>query len=472
MKIKNLILVSTLILISAWSCGDKKSKTEKQDEHLIEIALNIANYSNDYIVATCNEQVDTVKVGEDGKYLYSTFLGQDSYLEIKIGRKRVLIYTKPKAEMQIEVDVQDFHNSLKFSGDYAEINNYLAKQSKLLFDAKPASENFIYAGDYSTFSNSFKKYDDESKNNLNKFVEANPNFEDFVILEKERQKLINTILYLSYYSPLVYTEQSDEALENEINSLINSTDKNNPKLLCLKIFYEYAETLIPYKLNLKYREAGIENIDDAEYINDYFDLIGELFSESEVYEAVFYSGLKSFIMYYGTESVSEQFSKYEDFSMNREHLSELNKIFAEYDKLKPGKPSIDWEFPDKVGKIYSSKDFAGKYIYIDVWASWCGPCVRESKFYKEIATKFKGKNIAFVSISVDENKDEWTNFIGNENNNIVNLWAGGWNNDLCNFFKINSIPRFILIDKNGLIINANASNPSGDIEEVLNNLDL
>ena len=471
MKIKKCILL-ILIIVFAWACGSEKSKKQDVELNVTKVFLDISNFSDDYIIACCDDQFDTIKINENGKFLYSVLLSKDSYLEIKLAKTNVLLYAKPNAEILIKLDAKDLYNSLSFSGDHAEINNYLAKQDKLLFDAKPNSESFIYAKNYSVFSAAFQEFDKEFKSNLKQFFEANPNFEDFVILEKERQKLINTNLILAFYSPLIFSEQADKDIENEIDFLINSTDKNNPNLLNLSLFYKYAENLIDYILGLKYREKNIDDISDAEYINDYFNLVDDLFSESEVHEATFYHSLKTFIKYYGLEIISEQFSRYEEFSADRRRLTELKNIFAEYDKLNAGNPSVDWEFFDINGNKYSSKDFLGKYIYIDVWASWCGPCIKEAPYFKEIAKKFEGKDIVFVSISVDESKNDWLNSQKEENDNIISLWAESWDNVLCNFFKIHAIPRFLLIDKQGLIINSNADRPSAGIEEVLNSLDL
>ena len=108
-------------------------------------------------------------------------------------------------------------------------------------------------------------------------------------------------------------------------------------------------------------------------------------------------------------------------------------------------------------------DFKGKYVYIDVWATWCGPCIAEIPFLKKVEEKYEGKNIAFVSISVDVQKDfeKWKKFVEDKQLGGIQLFADkNWNSDFIKSFGINSIPRFILIDPSGKVVSADAARPS------------
>ncbi len=463
-------ILPVLSIALVWSCKIKNQ--EDNERNLTKIEINIDNFPDDFIVACCDNQFDTIKKNDDNKFEYLVLLNSDSYIDLEIGKNRVLLYVKPESALSLEANYEDFLNTLSFGGENLEFNNYLLKQAKLSRESEFNSEKFIYAKNYEIFSSAFREFDKKFKANLNEFTENNSKEESFVLIELERQKLINTLLILSYYYPLMHTSFPNQEIELELENLINSTDKNDPKLLNLSLFYNYAENLLFYKIGLKLRNQDIENISDEEYIKVYFDLIDEVFSEKNVIEAVYYSGIKTFLTYYGPELIQEQFKKYQEFSSNRQRLSELASVFAEYDKLSAGNPSVNWEFPDKNGKIHSLESFKGSFVYIDVWATWCGPCIRESPFFKDLARKYKFQNIVFISISLDESKNDWLNNLKDEDENIIHLWAGGWENPLCKFFKINAIPRFLLIDTKGNIINSNADRPSGDIDLVLKSLKL
>lgn len=135
-------------------------------------------------------------------------------------------------------------------------------------------------------------------------------------------------------------------------------------------------------------------------------------------------------------------------------------------------PSFDYE-NFKGGKT-KLEDLRGKYVYIDVWATWCGPCRAEIPHLKEVEKKYHDKNIEFVSISVDTKKDyeKWKKFVAEKELGGIQLYADNdWNSQFVKDFNINGIPRFILIDPTGKIVNANADRPSSaKLVEVLDGL--
>jgi thiol-disulfide isomerase/thioredoxin len=135
-------------------------------------------------------------------------------------------------------------------------------------------------------------------------------------------------------------------------------------------------------------------------------------------------------------------------------------------------PSFDYE-NHKGGKT-KLEDFKGKYVYIDVWATWCGPCRAEIPALKKVEEKYHGKNIEFVSISVDVDKDhdKWKTFVDEKKLGGVQLFADkNWNSDFMRFFGVSSIPRFILIDPNGKVVKADATRPSNpELQKLLDSL--
>ena len=116
-----------------------------------------------------------------------------------------------------------------------------------------------------------------------------------------------------------------------------------------------------------------------------------------------------------------------------------------------GTPSpIFNNYENYAGGTSSLEDFKGRYVYIDVWATWCGPCKKEIPYLKAIEEKFHDRNIEFVSISVDEKSLTGIQLISDN----------GWETDFIKSYKISGIPRFILIDPKGNIIDPDAPRPS------------
>ncbi|MFT6699670.1 MAG: thiol-disulfide isomerase/thioredoxin [Porticoccaceae bacterium] len=133
----------------------------------------------------------------------------------------------------------------------------------------------------------------------------------------------------------------------------------------------------------------------------------------------------------------------------------LSPKFENYMDVKGGEKSLD--------------SFKGKYVYIDVWATWCRPCIQQIPYLQTLEKEYHNKNIEFVSISTDESRrsggsweaaeKKWRGFIKKKNMTGVQLWSGQ-DYSFQQAYQINSIPRFILIDPEGKIVEANAARPS------------
>lgn len=143
--------------------------------------------------------------------------------------------------------------------------------------------------------------------------------------------------------------------------------------------------------------------------------------------------------------------------------NEFQNVYQNSQKLSKGMPSPSFSYENYKGGVTSLSDFKGKLVYIDVWATWCMPCLQEVPYLQELEKKFHGKPVEFVSISIDEQKDlnRWRQFIEKKELKGVQLIADkAWKSEFISEYVIKGIPRFILIDKEGKIIKADAPRPS------------
>ena len=170
-----------------------------------------------------------------------------------------------------------------------------------------------------------------------------------------------------------------------------------------------------------------------------------------------------------------------DFVNTLKPIIEKNAaMFAQFFKEKMeankmiGSPFPALSFENHKGGVSKISDFKGKLVYIDVWATWCAPCRAEIPFLQKIEEKYHGKNIEFVSISIDKLKDKekWNTMVAEKHLGGVQLFADNdWNSQFVKDFSINGIPRFILIGPDGNVVNANADRPSSEnLDKVLSEL--
>ncbi|MDX1462789.1 MAG: TlpA disulfide reductase family protein [Marinirhabdus sp.] len=165
---------------------------------------------------------------------------------------------------------------------------------------------------------------------------------------------------------------------------------------------------------------------------------------------------------------------------SREDLDGTIKSFQNYyggmialrEALPKGSPSPTFEgYENYKGGTTSLEDLKGKYVYIDVWATWCAPCKAEIPYLKELESEMHDKNITFVSMSIDDDrshkgsweqaKADWKAMVADKELGGVQIFApNGWQTDFIKDYKITGIPRFILIDPEGKVVDPSAPRPS------------
>ena len=138
----------------------------------------------------------------------------------------------------------------------------------------------------------------------------------------------------------------------------------------------------------------------------------------------------------------------------------LNTFADGVKPAKVGEQSPDFQYADKNGKMYSLKDFKGQYVFLDIWATHCLPCKEEIPYLEEIQEKLKKKNIAFIGIATDWDKNEWIQFIEEKGLKGTQLIMDRKWISFMHSYDVATIPRYILLDKEGKIINLNMPRPS------------
>ncbi len=165
----------------------------------------------------------------------------------------------------------------------------------------------------------------------------------------------------------------------------------------------------------------------------------------------------------GSDGIEDLIADYLSITSSASRKKDLEKSISHWSHLKSGLEAPNFTAFTRAGESVQLEELKGKNVYIDVWATWCGPCIAEIPSLQTIEEQYHDENIEFVSVSIDNKKDEekWKKFVEERNLGGTQLMAeNAWQSDLAQQYNIKSIPRFLVIDKDGKIVSADAPRPS------------
>lgn len=392
------------------------------------------------------EKIKEIQLEQDGTFS-DTLTVENGYYNLDHGREVAYMYLEKGDSINVSLDTKEFDETIKYSGIGSGKNNFLAE--KVLIEEKADIDiSKVYAMEEPDFIAVME----DLKNSKVKSLESKENLSsEFKTTEKKNidyDYLINLLNYPSYHKH--FAKKAEFKASDDFMTRFSSIDYNNSK------DYEALDSykrLVQSHYAKKLRDSDNPSLIFEEVSNAGIDDLKEDFSKSLRYDiSPSNENLKAF--YDGIMKLSSD-EKYKE------------EITAKYDKvskLAKGMPSPAFvEYENHKGGTTSLKDLKGKYVYVDVWATWCGPCIREIPSLKEVEKQFHGKNIAFVSTSIDKASahNTWVEMVKNKELGGIQLMADNdWNSQFVKDYAIEGIPRFILIDPDGNIVSADAPRPS------------
>ncbi|ASV30373.1 TlpA family protein disulfide reductase [Maribacter cobaltidurans] len=237
----------------------------------------------------------------------------------------------------------------------------------------------------------------------------------------------------------------------------SETLKSLPDIYLYKYEIEYLRTHEGIESTtdfLKFIEEKTENKDLADFLKAiYIKALIEMPSYWEKHEKLFNSEVL-------TQTLNAEKSNI--------YYNIIEQPSSSFFASQNGELAYPFQAEDKFGNQFDLKGSIGKVIFIDTWATWCGPCINHRAKVLELSEKYRNnEEVEILLVSVDSSRDKWISFLKEENKNFAqNLFIeNGMRTEFGNNYNIKSIPRYILIGKNGKIINSNFKEPSKAVEK-------
>lgn len=427
------IIIALFLSITIWSCN--------LEQKTVRLRGELRNFGTEVFMSKGTPEGVLLKDGitirpEANNYFEITFeLDKPSYF--RLGRNT--LYLSPGDDLHIECDYSD-PKAGKFAGKGANACFYLCAKPF------PKGGSFLNAGgmikDDPDLQTVLKRLKDKTEERL-KELEETPNLsEDFKKLEKARIKFgaVNALFSYAGYASWIKKQTEEEAakMAKEANSYFQKDIQEYLKgsgdacYLNLDVYRDICSSAT--------KIIGLENVDKE--VLDYI----------KANELIYYLSSKGPVA-----EVKERKNKILDELKSERYKNIVHKAFEKYQPLLAGQPAPELVFRNIDGNEFKLSDFRGKNLVLDIWATWCGPCVQESPYFENLADKYKDHNIEFIAISIDSNIAGWKKYLEKHPKKTKQYIT---NRTEFSEYRIHGIPRFMVIDKDGLIVDVFAPRPS------------
>lgn len=429
------IFILTGIVLALMSCGKTSRTTIGMRISGAEPGLEVAVVTSDstYVMALDSVGSAVVVLAENVK---------PGYASLRIGRMGLKLFIEPGKSLEMALNLEDKQAAPVFTGAGAKKVEYLNANTLRFPDFKVDEETFI-------------KQLEEREVRLLAYLDSMAFDAAFTVKEKKRLHYsVYSFLpaYPSYYR--YYAQDNSYKPSENYYSVLKSVLVEEPELIDMP---EYISTL-QRSMNA-YVAKDLSSFEPEVYLKKQLAYVQENVNDPALSEKLVHDIAMKDIAENGTAHWEIIRPVYEAKVVAADKKQALNELREQWARIAVGQPSPAFKCLDINGKEVSLSDLAGKYVYIDVWATWCGPCRYELPHLKTLEHQFRNKNIAFVSISCDKDKAAWEKMVKEEKLGGIQLILGDDQSFMDNY-RITGIPRFILIDREGKIVSADMTRPS------------
>ena len=411
------------------------------------------------VVAVCHNDISVLPLDGDGCATFALKGSAMAFFRIFHGQESLLLYMEEGDNAALSFEGHDLKGTYVFEGEKAPAVKYLNTVSLVALPDQ----------DYALPFDEYKIRLDAKAADAVKLLKANglSSAGDFEENEEDR-------IRYSYAAPLIMYPMAHRIMTGnmeyqpgeEYYDVIESYVVEDERLACLD---EYRAFVAEAMHVLDPEGRGTTSVYPKTVAQ--MKYAADRLSDPVVKEIILHHIAAAYVDNFGVKDISEMENIYHTYVRDTLLTSSFAKKYERWDLSRPGKRSPGFRAPDVDGKEYTLADFRGKYVYIDMWATWCGPCKREMPYLKALEEEFKDAEIVFVGLSVDKDKAAWENMVRQGELTGVQLYLGTGSR-FQEGYRVEAIPRFILLDKEGVIISNDMSRPSAkETAETLRNLE-
>ena len=417
------------------------------------------------IVSEKNKVSESISVSEQGVFNDTLLLPDGEYF-FAYGQSMFTFSVDRDIAFQLSFDHDELWSSAKFSGQDAGIMNYYFDRFMLEMDLFEV-----------TFHENFYRLDEEE---FVQTVDSIANLER-AVLQRYNSSLTDDFKKFELgsikYSRLLTLDNYDDGrrwiredpsyeVSNEFPDVFSEINYGEEYLYTSGDYISYIINSLHEEVS-KYKKENPE----VHYEIKLLEITKKRISNPELLNILFTRYLNQ--QGKTTQNIEPFFELLRTGIADSVTLIKLEELKGQREKTIKGAEVANFKLENEKGEIIELEDFEGSIVVIDVWASWCLPCRKEIPKFEEMKKMFETDPVVFMGINAMDSKENWLKTLEEENMTGIQLFAP---KDDIDFFKdlmIYEMPRYILIDKNGKLLESRLVRPSHEkfydkIKEALN----
>lgn len=414
-------------------------------ENTTEQKLKISVYDFSYL--------KEVTVNQDGSFYDTLHIPVEGFYALTLGKSYTSVYVRKSDSLFVSADAGNFYESFSVKGTGAKINlvnrSRIKLQNMLLGDPK---DFFVVPLD--EFLAKVKNMKDSLQQLLdNSSVDERDKGIQQLLIDNYCLLIYNN--YKKFYS---YHMKVDPVLPDNYFAPIRQMNMDNDTAFHYSA--EYRNLIIE---NWRYIETEVLKNDSLASMIDFTENYIKGIKSEKIKDQIVRMLFRRIAA--SNKNVDADYSRIMALVVNNKSKEDLIKRYKVAKSTTSGSEVVDFAFENEKGELVHLSDFKGKFVYIEVWATWCAPCIREMPSLKSLITTFKDRNIQFISISVDDKKDKnkWLKMVDEKAIGGIQLISGNKLDDsFMKYCGVSLLPRSILIGPDGKLVVAaapRASNP-------------
>jgi thiol-disulfide isomerase/thioredoxin len=415
---------------------------------------------------------------------------KEKYIAHMLRRKERSVFEfflSPGDSIYFTADFLEPNASFKVAGNHAEVNTYLFEKripllefvrNKLLDYQR--NEFVISGGTWTPLMGLVRDQYFYTKDSLfnvlrNKFeaLKASKTLDsEFIKLEEAYFQYEPLLIDLDYphYHSLIHNIHKDSVdfPVSQIRADLDKMDMTRSELLSSNQYIALIRLRIRKATNYILNQDSLLKNNPDGYDRARMMAIDELLNNQLIKDHFLYEQIKYMLDLNGPVQVKADYDQFMQEHQSPKLAAQLKESYEKWDTILPGMHVPDFSFEDIEGNSVKLSDLRGKLVYIDIWATWCKPCIEEHPYWNKLREEYKDKEVSFLSISVDFNKQAWEKMVKAKNMEGLQWYTEHeMESELARHFMVSYIPRFLLLDQEGKIIDPLADKPSGNIKALL-----